>query len=197
MLLYQNPNSRDWTFDVKEPSNPTASTRDSNIKWTMKDATCADAAMYECKVDYNGDAPLQTLFGHQNVSARAAVKNLFVTVFPRKANYRYSENYNVIMTCSVEGPPGLKIVWRSGYPNSGFFQDYSVATDIVEEEFSLVTSDTCPALQYRSTLSIMLRNEDNGLMYVCAARYDNDPELVDNITLSISAADLDLASRPS
>ena len=139
---------------------------------------------------------------------------------------------------------------------------------MVEEEFSLVTSDTCPALQYRSTLSIMvgemsldprgivlwkggfglnsilrclklfffllllffffvllllllfvfflffffvcffyvyfllassicefffsyfsqLRNEDNGLMYVCAARYDNDAELVDNITLSISAA---------
>ncbi|KAK3769040.1 hypothetical protein RRG08_025558 [Elysia crispata] len=87
-----------------------------------------------------------------------------------------------------EGPPGLKIVWRSGYPNSGFFQDYSVAADIVEEEFSLVTSDTCPALQYRSTLSIMLRNEDNGLMYVCAARDDNDPELVANITLSISAA---------
>ena len=70
MLFYQNPNSRDWTFDFKEPSNPTVSTRDSSIKWTMNDATCADAAMYECKVGYNGDAPLQTLFGHQNVSAR-------------------------------------------------------------------------------------------------------------------------------
>ena len=33
-----------------------------------------------------------------------------------------------------------------------------------------------------------LTNNDNGLMYVCAARYDNDPELVDNITLSISPA---------
>ena len=33
-----------------------------------------------------------------------------------------------------------------------------------------------------------LTNTDNGRMYVCAARYDNDPELVDNITLSLCAA---------
>ncbi|KAK3779224.1 hypothetical protein RRG08_025562, partial [Elysia crispata] len=183
-----NPNSRDWTFDFKEPSNPTVSTRDSDIKWTMKDATCADSAMYECKVVYNGDAPLQILFGHQNVSARAAVRNLFVTIDPQNANFRYSENDNVTMACTVEGPPGLLIVWRSGYPNSGLFQDYSVAADIVEDNPSPVSTDACGAMMYRSSLSIMLTKNDDGLMYVCAARYDNDPELVDNITLSISPA---------
>ncbi|KAK3769036.1 hypothetical protein RRG08_025555 [Elysia crispata] len=185
----KNPNSRDWTFDFKEPLNPTVSTRDSNIKWTMKDATCADAAMYECKVGYNGDAPLLTLLGHQNVSARAAVRNLFVTIDPQNANFRYSENDNVTMACTVEGPPGLLIVWRSGYPNSGLFQDYSVAADIVEDNPSPVSTDACGAMMYRSSLSIMLTNNDNGLMYVCAARYDNDPELVDNITLSVGPSD--------
>ncbi|KAK3802299.1 hypothetical protein RRG08_066137 [Elysia crispata] len=91
-----------------------------------------------------------------------------------------------------QGPPGLQVVWRSGYPNSGFFQDYAAVIDIDEEKPSPISIDSCGALQYRSTLSIMLTNTDNGRMYVCAARYDNDPELVDNITLSLCAAGIPL-----
>ena len=55
-----------------------------------------------------------------------------------------------------QGPPGLQVVWRSGYPNSGFFQDYAAVIDIDEEKPSPISIDSCGALQYRSTLSIMV-----------------------------------------
>ncbi|RUS80149.1 hypothetical protein EGW08_012072 [Elysia chlorotica] len=188
------PLGRAWTIAITEV--PSASTnlddyRKMNVKLTINDALCADGAVYQCKVRYwpGNTALAEDIVGEQNVTARAAIQNMFVTVRPSNDNFRYVENDVVTMECSVEGPPGLIVQWRYGNPNFGPLRDYTMVENILNDPDypKSVPNTDCGAMHYRSSLNITLTEQDDGVMYACAARFE-DKEHVDNITLSISAA---------
>ncbi|GFS22284.1 hypothetical protein ElyMa_006947100 [Elysia marginata] len=61
---FVNSGGRDWTFEF---NGTTTSRPDPGIKWTLNDASVADAAVYSCNVTFLDGRQLKTRSGQQEI----------------------------------------------------------------------------------------------------------------------------------
>ncbi|GFR84642.1 hypothetical protein ElyMa_004155200 [Elysia marginata] len=182
------PNLRKW--DIKFSGAPTPFTglsRGMKIELTINDAKCGDAGIYECAVVYTDENSLSgSASGQQNISSKAAVQDMFMSLEPYDQNNRYTTGTNLTLRCVVIGSQNLQLSWL--YAESNNPRALSPVSVEPDPLMTRALKRECDSVEFRSHLSLQLTEEDNGRMYICSARDGNEPEYRANETLSISAA---------
>ncbi|GFS01925.1 hypothetical protein ElyMa_002850400 [Elysia marginata] len=152
---------RKWDFlfvehkNFKKEGNPSPLA----ILWSMKDPKMEDAGLYECRVVYTRMGVQQNLRGQQYIDPRGEVRKPRVTVTPETWNGVYVEGELLQLTCTVVGPPYLRLMWRHGLSDSGRFESYRKPEDISVEYPYPVPNDDTGSMRYRNTLSLKVQEK--------------------------------------
>ncbi|KAK3796797.1 hypothetical protein RRG08_017809, partial [Elysia crispata] len=174
-----NTTKRKWNFEFNGPDSLTrnGSSRSVQINWRIEDATCADAALYMCKINYQ-DESLDYIVINQDIPARASFKNLRVIVVKQQKK-------KVSLACIVEGPKGLQLKWFSRY--SGGSHNTPVTKGMINVTSAPVPNDECQAWKHRSTLTTIVKGKLDGAKYVCNVVFNNKTEFTKSFTFASHA----------
>ncbi|KAK3781225.1 hypothetical protein RRG08_024677, partial [Elysia crispata] len=181
-------------------STSQSKTRALAVKWIIEQPACVDSGVYFCNVTYVHSNRLETRSGQQAIrptrvkattkqcfdkviegdfgtsshqeqqGAEAEISNVLLKVTPKTLNYEYSEKDLVVFYCTASGPPNLRLLWRWGLVNSEDLQDYTKKEDVTFIHFQK-RHDDFGLFLYKSTLTLKMRSEYDGKMFLCEAHH--------------------------
>ncbi|KAK3733656.1 hypothetical protein RRG08_003989 [Elysia crispata] len=195
-------------------SKSQSKTRALSVKWTISQPSCMDSGVYFCNVTYVHSNILETRSGQQTIrstrvnatakqcfgkiiegdfgtsfhqeqlGAKANMSNVILEVTPKLLDYEFIENDVVIFFCTASGSPNLRLLWRWGLTNSKDLQVYTKKEDMTFIHFQK-HHDDFGLLLYKSTLTLKMRSEYDGKMFLCEAHHDSQTVKSAQITVRV------------
>ncbi|KAK3759318.1 hypothetical protein RRG08_012254 [Elysia crispata] len=179
--------SRDWVFHFSGYSGASIlKPRAMDLWWDINDADCVDTGIYQCTVDFMDKGVTQVWAGQKNITFRGAVRNMKLTAVPQKESYTDGDSMN--LTCTVDGPRSLQIMWRMLLKESEFEHSHPVPNAVVIEVPPQHPSGDCDSIPRKSILPIKMTTKLNGSTYFCVVGLDGALISSANTTLNIVSA---------
>ncbi|KAK0069085.1 hypothetical protein Bpfe_001267, partial [Biomphalaria pfeifferi] len=166
---------------------------DIQINVTAINFQCSDAGEYYCRIDLPGGglystSPVNiTVKELRDGSGQASISDHKIQINLHNGNDSYSSyNYveeNIILTCTVTGPPSLLITWKQTAKNS---TKENPATGDISSNSTYQSG--CELHHYSSELDFELQETDDGNTYYCIVSNDTGEQSRENFTLRIIPA---------
>ncbi|KAK0064601.1 hypothetical protein Bpfe_006260 [Biomphalaria pfeifferi] len=176
-----------WLVQYSGGENSTITNRQTiRIIVTAVDFQCIDAGTYKCKAELPN---VEVVFsGSVKITVKAPISDHTIKINRHNRNDSYSStNYvgeNIILTCTVTGPPSLLITWKQTAKDS---TNEDSATGEISSNSTppSIVSTGCDLHYYSSKLEFQLQESDAGNTYYCIVSNDTGEQSRENFTLRI------------
>ncbi|KAK6987330.1 Hemicentin-1 [Biomphalaria glabrata] len=176
-----------WLVQYSGAENSTITNRETiRIIVTAVDFQCIHAGTYTCKAELpNGEVVFS---GSVKITVNAPISDHTIKINRHNGSDSYSStNYvgeNIILTCTVTGPPRLLITWKQTAKDSAI---ENPATGKISSNSTppSIVSTGCDLHYYSSKLEFQLQESDDGNTYYCIASNDTGEQSRGYFTLRI------------
>ncbi|KAI8740940.1 CAunnamed protein product [Biomphalaria glabrata] len=176
-----------WLVQYSGAENSTITNRETiRIIVTAVDFQCIHAGTYKCKAELpNGEVVFS---GSVKITVNAPISDHTIKINRHNGNDSYSStNYvgeNIILTCTVTGPPSLLITWKQTAKDSAI---ENPATGEISSNSTppSIVSTGCDLHYYSSKLGFQLQESDDGNTYYCIVTNDTGEQSRGYFTLRI------------
>ncbi|CAL1537179.1 unnamed protein product, partial [Lymnaea stagnalis] len=165
-------------------SDPDNNRKTIKLSLSVTDARCSDAGVYICNASFVPTSGIVTASRSQNITAKVKTEAPVMKSNNHMGNNPFnSENeagLNMTLTCSVLGPPSIRIHWL-WCPRNGFScASYPVTNEVDDLP---PTGKPCERIRHESSLNFFVA--PYSLTYICVVKDGNLEMSRTNLTVGV------------